>query len=43
MTPRQVDELVGRVASVIALGINQALQPELSEMDILTLTNDHWA
>ena len=43
VTPRQVDELVGRVASVIALGINQALQPELSEMDILTLTNDHWA
>ncbi|MBR6524497.1 MAG: GPR endopeptidase [Clostridia bacterium] len=41
VTPRDVDELVGRVASVVALGINMALQKHLGAEDILFLTNDH--
>lgn len=41
VTPRDVDELVGRVASVVALGINLALQKHLGAEDILFLTNDH--
>ena len=37
VTPREVDELVMDVASVLGSGINQALQPELSEREIAEL------
>ena len=36
-----VDELVGRVASVVALGLNLALQKHLHAEEILFLTHDH--
>lgn len=38
VTPREVDELAMDVASVLADGINQALQPELSQREISELT-----
>ncbi|MBE5776386.1 MAG: GPR endopeptidase [Clostridiales bacterium] len=41
VTPREVDLLLGRVASVLALGLNMALQPSLQPEDILMLVNDH--
>lgn len=41
VTPREVDELVGRVAGIVALGLNMALQNTLGAEDILMLTNDH--
>lgn len=41
VTPRDVDELVGRVASVVALGLNLALQKHLHAEEILFLTHDH--
>lgn len=41
VTPRDVDELVGRVAGIVALGLNMALQKTLDAEDILMLTNDH--
>jgi spore protease len=34
VTPREVDELVGNLAEVLALGINMALQPKLSGDEI---------
>ena len=40
VTPREVDVLVGRVASIIAEGLNMALQPRLSEEEISLLTHD---
>ena len=40
VTPREVDELVGRVAQVIALGLNLALQPRLTLEEIQMLTHD---
>lgn len=40
VTPREVDEMVGRVAQIIALGINIALQKRLSEEEILLLSHD---
>ena len=40
VTPREVDELVGKVARVIADGLNMALQPHLSEEEIQYLTHD---
>ena len=41
VTPREVDELVGRVAGIVALGLNLALQKKLDARDVLLLTNDH--
>ena len=41
VTPRDVDQLVGRVAGVVALGINMALQTHLSQEEILLFTHDH--
>ena len=41
VAPREVDELVGRAACVLALGLNMALQPALDAEEILLLTNDH--
>lgn len=40
VTPREVDELVGRVAQIIAMGLNFALQPRLSEEEIGLLSHD---
>ena len=40
VTPREVDELVGRVARIIADGLNFALQPGLSEEEIEWLSHD---
>ena len=38
VTPREVDEWVGRVAQIIANGLNIALQPRLSEEEISVLS-----
>lgn len=40
VTPREVDELVGRVARILADGLNLALQPRLSEEEIQLLSHD---
>ena len=40
VTPREVDEMVGRVARIIADGLNMALQPQLSEEEIFLLSHD---
>lgn len=40
VTPREVDELVGKVAKIIADGLNLALQPLLSEEEIQLLSHD---
>ena len=40
VTPREVDELVGQVAQIIAAGLNMALQPRLSEEEIHVLSHD---
>lgn len=37
VTPREVDDLVSDVAGMVALGINQALHPGLSEAEIATM------
>ena len=39
-TPREVDELVGRVARVLSDGLNFALQARLSEEEITALSHD---
>jgi len=40
VTPREVDELVGRVARILADGLNMALQPRLTEEEIQWLSHD---
>lgn len=40
VTPREVDELVGKVASVISDGLNLAFQTRLSEEEIRVLSHD---
>ncbi len=40
VTPREVDELVGKVARIIADGLNIALQPGISEEELQYLTHD---
>lgn len=40
VTPREVDEMVGRVARIIADGINEALQTGLSHEEIMVLAHD---
>ena len=40
VTPREVDELVGKMASVIAAGLNMAMQPKLSEEEIQFFSHD---
>lgn len=37
VTPREVDDLVGDVAAMLASGINRALHPELNEREILDM------
>lgn len=41
VTPREVDEMVGKVAQIIADGINEAVQPHLSPEDLRVLSNDN--
>jgi len=38
VTPREIDELVGGLSQIIALSLNRALQPQLSEEEIRSLT-----
>ena len=40
VTPREVDELVGKVGRIIADGLNLAFQPRLSEEEIQFLSHD---
>ena len=40
VTPREVDDMVGRVARILADGLNIALQPGLSEEEIFALSHD---
>lgn len=40
VTPREVDEMVGRVARIIADGINEALQEGLSREEMMELAHD---
>ena len=40
VTPREIDELVGGLAQILALAINIALQPKLSRQEIAMLTNE---
>ena len=40
VTPREVDEMVGMVARILADGLNMALQPRLSEEEIQVLSHD---
>lgn len=40
VTPREVDELVGRVSRILADGLNLAFQPRLSEEEIQLLSHD---
>lgn len=37
VTPREIDALIADAAEVIAAGVNKALQPELSDEEILTM------
>ncbi len=37
VTPREVDDLIGDVAQMLASGINQALHPGLNENEIMTM------
>lgn len=37
VTPREIDDLINDAAGIIAAGINHALQPELSEEEIMAL------
>ncbi|MBQ4076055.1 MAG: GPR endopeptidase [Clostridia bacterium] len=41
VTPREVDDLVGRVGRIIADGINKALHERLTDEEIAILSNDH--
>ena len=40
VTPREVDELVGKMARIIAEGVNIALQPRLSHDEITAMMHD---
>ena len=40
VTPREVDDMVGRVARILADGLNFALQNRLTEEEILALSHD---
>lgn len=40
VTPREIDEMTGQVAGILADGINLALQPELTEEEIRILSHD---
>ena len=37
VTPREVDALIGRMAGILAEGINMALHPQLDEQEIAQL------
>lgn len=40
VTPREIDEMVSALAQIIALALNTALQPRLSQQEILMLTHE---
>lgn len=40
VTPREVDEMVGKVAQIIADAINEAVQPHLSHEELMILSHD---
>ncbi len=40
VTPREVDEMVGKVAQIIADGINEAVQTGLSHEELMVLSHD---
>lgn len=41
VTPREVDAMVGKVARIVADGINEAVQKKLSPEDLASLAHDH--
>ena len=40
VTPREVDDMVGRVARILSDGLNLALQNRLSQEEIFALSHD---
>ena len=40
VTPREIDQMVGELSQVLAMGLNLALQPRLSIQEITTLMNE---
>jgi len=39
VTPREIDLLIDRAAGLVSLGINHALQPQISPEDMLALAS----
>jgi len=37
VTPKEIDELVMRIATTIAMGLNKALHPEISASELISL------
>ena len=40
VTPREIDQMVGELSQVLAMGVNQALQPRLTVQEIAALMNE---
>lgn len=40
VTPREIDQMVGELSQVLAMGLNLALQPRLSAQEIASLMNE---
>lgn len=40
VTPREIDQMVGELGQVLAMGLNMALQPKLSQQEIAALMNE---
>ena len=40
VTPREIDQMVGELSQVLAMGLNLALQPRLSPEEIAGLMNE---
>ena len=40
VTPREIDQMVGELSQVLAMGVNRALQPRLSAQEIAALMNE---
>jgi len=40
VTPREIDQLVGELGQVLAMGLNLALQPRLNAQEIATMMNE---
>ena len=39
VTPREIDDLIADAAGVIATAVNRALQPDLSQEEIMAMMN----